>query len=417
MANERSITVQGVDVPATSIGTEQTEKTYFALTRRQVRQAKPLTNIAGFGGTDEFQLIHDGIVAGLQVRVTGTVAVATAAIASSMRWPYDLIRALRFAANGQTNLVNVSGLKLKALQVMNTPDFNDRGVIPRGGVSGTPVLVGLTGANPGFSVPVPTGPIYPQGTLAAAADVWGFGSGTSAIAVGTYPVELRFYVPVAFDHKTLQGAIFAQTEGTNLTLALDWANASDLVNTVANFSQALQYSVHELYFDIPVVGGKRILPSGILTFHQLLQSRATTSIAVGDNEFILPGIAKGRQLMRVFWQFWNGAASAAVPLAMNSTNFGPQSWLYGGNQNPERYASGLDLQTENERVFNSNIGIQWGFGCFDWASEWAFRDLVDLGSTNDLRLVSNIASGAPALSSPAWEVVQEVLIGAGAASL
>ena len=412
MANERTITVQGVDVPASSIN----DKLFFQLTRRQVRQAKPLTTFAGFGGTDEFQLVHDGIVAGLEIRVTGTLSVNLAAgtAASTRRWPYDILRAVRFAANGQTNLINVSGAKLKAKAMMD-PDLDDRGVQPIGGTAAAPVLVGISGANPGFSVQVPTA-LVPQGTLALAGERWGFGSGVTAIAGAptVYPIELRFFVPVAFDQKTLQGAIFAQTEGTNLTLALDWENALNLfaLTGAAAITPSLQYSVHEIYFDIPVVGGKRILPSGILNFHQLLQSRATTSIAVGDNEFILPGIAKGRQLMRLFWQFWNGAAGTLAPLAMNDTNFGPQNWVYGGNQNPERWSTGTDLQLDNEDLFDANIGVQQGFGCFDFANEWAFRDLVDLGSTNDLRLICNIASGAPALATPAWEVVQEVLIGA-----
>jgi hypothetical protein len=405
LANERTLTVQGVDVPASSIN----DKLFFALTRRQVRAAKPLTNFAGLGSTDEFQLVHDGIVAGLEIRVTGNVVGVGTAAVSTRRWPYDLLRAVRFAANGQTNLINCSGLKLRALQMMR-PDCNDRGVDPLGGVSGTQTKVGITGAQPGFSVQS-AAQLGSQGTLANAGDIWGLGSGATGIAAGTYPFDFKVFAPVAFDQKTLQGAIFAQTEGTNLTLALDWEVQANLLSTLFGTSTTwtIQFSVHEYYFDIPVVSGKRILPSGILNFHQVLQSRATTSIAVGDNEFILPGIAKGRQLMALFWQIWNGSPS--VPLPMNSTNYGPQSWVYGGNQNPERYLSGQDLQLANERLFNSNVGIQWGFGAFDFANEWAFRDLVDLGSTNDLRLVSNIASGVT-LTSPAWEVVQEVLIGA-----
>jgi hypothetical protein len=407
-SNEKAVSVQGIDVPASSLD----DKLFFALTRRQLRAAKSLTNFAGMGSTDEFTLVHDGIVAGLLIRVTGTVTGVGTAAVSTRRWPLDVLRAVRFAANGQTNLINVSGGKLKALQYMY-PDTSDGGVTPLGGVAGTPVKVGISGANPGFSVDVPTAQTA-SGYLAESHDIWGFGSGCSAIAAGAYPVDLHYWVPVAFDQKTMEGGIFAQTEGTNLTLALDWASQTDLISTAFGTSTTfgLQFSVHEVYFDIPIVGGRRILPTGIQYFHQLIQTRATSAIAQGDNEFLLPGIARGRKLMRVFWQLWNGAASApVVPRdGSNIQNFGPTGWLYGGNQQPERYLTGADLAWLGEMLWDSDLASQWGFFGFDFANAWAFRDLVDLGSTNDLRLSMNVSTNVT-ISSPIWEVVQQVLVG------
>jgi hypothetical protein len=408
VANERAVTVQGIDVPASSFD----DKLFFGLTRRQVRAAKNLTTFAGMGNTDEFQLVHDGIVAGLLVRVTGTiVGVGTAAV-SGRKWPLDIARAVRFAANGMTNLINVSSGKLKARQYME-PDSSDGGITPLGGVAATPVRVGISGANPGFSIDVPTA-LTQSGYLADTAERWGFGSGCSAIAAGTYPVELHFFVPVAQDQKTLEGAIFAQTEGTNLTLAIDWANLSDIFPTAFGTSTTfnLQYSVHEIYYDIPIVGGRRILPTGIQYFHQLSQVKAGIAVSQGDNEFILPGIARGRKLMRVFWQLWNGATTVPVVPADSSNvqNWGPIGWMYGGNQNPERWANGADLAWHNEKIFDSDLATQWGYFCIDFANEWAFRDLVDLGSTNDIRVAFNLSTNVT-IASPALEVVQEVLVG------
>jgi hypothetical protein len=293
------------------------------------------------------------------------------------------------------------------------PDASDAGITPLGGVAATPVRVGITGANPGFSVDVPTA-LTQSGYLADTTDLWGFGSGCSAIAAGTYPIDLHYWAPVAFDQKTLEGAVFAQTEGTNLTLAVDWANQTDLLSTAFGTSTAfnVQFSVHEVYFDIPIVGGKRVLPTGIQYFHQLVQTRASTAIAQGDNEFLLPGIARGRKLMRVFWQLWNGAASVPVVTrdASNVQNYGPIGWVYGGNQNPERYATGVDLAWHNEKVFDTDLASQWGFFCLDFANAWAFRDLVDLGSTNDIRILMNLTTNVTP-ATPLWEVVQQVLVG------
>src|SRR5262249_14123236 len=104
MANEKVVTVQGIDVPASSLN----DDLFFPLTRRQIRPAKNLTAFAGLGNTDEFQMIHDGILAALLIGVTGTVVGVGTAPTSGRRWPLDILRAVKVSANGQTNLINCS---------------------------------------------------------------------------------------------------------------------------------------------------------------------------------------------------------------------------------------------------------------------------------------------------------------------
>ena len=73
------------------------------------------------------------------------------------------------------------------------------------------------------------------------------------------------------------------------------------------------------------------------------------------------------------------------------------------------------MRAINERQFNSDIGSIWGFGCHDFAADSAFRDVVDQGTTSELRIVTNIQSGV-VLTNPAAEYVSETVFSAGQAA-
>jgi hypothetical protein len=381
--------LQGIESPAASVDPES----FFANTRRLLYPMRSLTTIAGLGSSDSTQLRQTGIVAGLEVRVTGSLVWGGTITGSSMsyRWPYNLIRSLRVSANGQANLVNCTGLALKALAVMQ-PDSQDRGVSRSFGSS-----TGVT-----------------QGTLSLASEDWGtsgsnlLGPGVTVPATGTYTVDLSFYVPLAFDQKTLLGAIYAQTAATSLSLDIDWETQANLltVGGSATLTSSLQYQVTGVVYSIPNVGGRFVVPD-LSAFHSIIGGRFS-AIAQGDNEILLPGTGIGRQLMRCFFQVYSGTAPG-TPLAITAANFGQLAWRYGGNDTPETVSNGTQLRYLNERLYNSDIGGRWGVGCWDFANEWAFRDSVDEGATSDLRLLINLVN-AP--TSPYAEVVQETIFAA-----
>lgn len=360
--------------------------TFYPATRRR-RFLQKVGTFAGLGLTDQFSLFQDGIVGAIHLRVAGSIVVAngtSGTTATTRRWPYDLVKRVRFSANGQANLINCSGLKLKAWEHMY-PDRSDRGVSQAVG-----------------------GATVTQGTLSLASESWGQGSGVSAIANGTYPFDLTFILPVAMDLELLTGAIFAQTQSTDLTVAIDWANPADLFTVTGTAtSPPLTGTVFEAtgkIYSIPIVEGRQVLPD-LTQFHSLIESRKT-DIAVGDNEAPLPGIGVGRALQRVYYQLWNGAVEA--PLVLNAANFGPQSWLYGGADIPERFPTGQTLRYENEQMFDNDMGAVWGFGVHDFATKFALRDAVDEGATPNLRINVNVATGVT-VTSPKLEFVQETM--------
>lgn len=380
--------MQGIAVPASSVRPEE----FFARTRRHITLEG--SKFAGLGSQDIFELRKSDILAGLVVKFSGvlTVTPGTGTVASTARWPYDMLRQVRFTANGQSNIINTSGLKLKARDFMKRSDLTDRGVSR---------VIG--------------GAATTQGTLSNGAENWQVGSNTSALAaVAAQPVELEWFVPVAEDEILLHGAIFAATSSTDLTLTLDYEQASNLFALTGNAAVTLTgtVTVTSIKYSIPLGADGQIVVPDLSTFHSMIQSRVSTGIGNGGNEFRIIGQGAGKTLLRSFYQVWNGSGVGA-PLPANATNFGEQAWRYGSGEQPDDYVDGQLLREINERNYNTDIGGSWGFLCHDFAVENAFRDAIDMGTTSELRLFVTIPSGV-ALTSPAIEYVTETLFAAGA---
>lgn len=378
--------MQGVAVPASSVRPAE----FFSKTRRHILLER---QVSWSGQSqDVFELRKSDILSSLLVRFSGSLVVtpSTGSVASTARWPYDLIKQCRFSANGASNIINCSGAKLKVRDVMKRSDLTDRGV--------ERTWAGAT---------------VRQGTLSQASESWGVGSASSALAGGTYPVELEWTVPVAEDEIDLAGAIFLATSSTDLTLTLDWEAIANLFTVVAPATVSLTGTVQVIStkFSIPIGADGQIVVPALNVFHSLIQSR-TTAIQTGENEVRLVGQGAGKSLLRAYYQLWNGAApQTQVPLT--AANFGKQSWRYGNNETPDEYIDGTHLRMVNERNYNADIGVLHGFGCHEFASENAFRDVVDMGTTSELRLAISLASGL-ALTNPALEYVTETVFLAGA---
>lgn len=380
--------MQGIAVPASSVNPRE----FFLRTRRRT-QLEAAKAYAGLGATDTFELKKTDILAGLFVRFSGNLVVTlpTGTCATNARWPYDLIKQLRFTANGQSNIINCSGLKLKAREVMSNGDLTDRGISQQvAGVATT------------------------QGTLSQACETWGVGSRASAIAANTYPVDLSWFVPVAEDQIDLSGAVFAASSSTDLTLTIDWATPADLFTLTGTATATLSgnVQVEALRYSIPIGADGQIVVPDLSVFHSMIQSRYT-QLANGENEVRLIGQGAGKTVLRVYSQLWNGATSAPVPAT--AANFGKVGWRFGGNETPDEYPDAQVLRYINERMYSSDIGGVWGFMSHEFAAQNAFRDAVDLGTASEWRQVVNILP-AVTLNNPGLETVVESIFTAGAGS-
>lgn len=384
-ASQPMIAMQGIAIPAQSVN----EHLFKQLTRRHTQQEASRTFNGQTG--DIFELRKSDILAGITIRFVGKLVVTGGTISTTARWPYDLLKSVKFAANGATNLINVSGLKLKIRDLQKHGDLTDRGVQNTVG-----------------------GVVRNQGTLARAHESWGVGSQTTGITAGTYDVDLEWFVPVAEDMVDLTGAIFLQTASADLTLALDYAQPAELfVNGTGTpaLTGAFQITTHK--FSIPVGGDGQIVVPELDSFHSLIQSR-WTSLSNAENEIRITGQGAGKALLRLSYQLYNGAGTASAPVPMTATNFGLQAWRYATNETPDQIVDGTQMRALCERRYNADLGGVWGVGVHEFASENTFRDTVDMGSTAELRLITTINS-AVSLASPAIEYVLETVYGAGQA--
>ena len=378
-------TMQGVEVPQSSVN----PLAFFAGTRRnRLQQANQAWQ--GLGYTDTIRILRAGVVSEIMVQLTGTVTVNLAAgtVATTQRWPYDLMRACRFTANGQTNLINVSGAKLKAFEVIHHSRFTDKDTAQNG-----------PGAYPGVATS--------QGTLSMNSEAWGLGSGVTAIpgAPTAYTFNLAWIVPIAYDQETLAGAIFAQTSSTALELNIDWAPQTDLFVTTGAATVVIAATLKVLVtsYSIPTDGKGGIVIPDLSAFHAVQQTKVTPT--QGVNELILSGQGVGRQLMRVFLQGWNNTTQ--TPIAVTDANVGQFGIRYGNNDTPENLISGTIARQSAERNCNSDIAAFWGFLLMDFAQEFAFRDSIDEGTASEIRVILEYLAALPASASV--EYVQETL--------
>ena len=384
-----TMSLQGIETPNVVIAPDD----FYLHTRRLRFMSRSLVAISGFGTTDSFSLRQTGVVNKLQIRVKGTVA-ATAGAATTSEWPYNLIKGIRLSANGQSNLINISGLQCKVLNIIHNNALNSNGVQRAANQA-----VGAYGVQ--------------NGTLSLSSEDWGtvsaansMGPAVTALTASSYTVDLVFEVPVSFDDKKLVGAIYAQTNATQLTLDIDWESHGNLA-AAGTLTQTLSYQVLAEVFSIPNVGGRYIVPD-LSAFHSVLGFRSQ-ALGSGDNEINLPGTGVGRQLMRLVAQVYTGASAPGAPLVVNDTNFGMVGWRYGGNDTPESVQHASQLRYINQMDYVEDIGRVWGAFCWDFATAWAFRDSVDEGATTDLRLLINLPS-AP--TNGVARVMQETIFAA-----
>lgn len=369
-ASKPTTNLQGVESPDVEVSPD-----FYKFTRRLRFPMAALRAFQGLGTSDSVALRQTGVISKLMVRVVGTFT-ATAGAATTSEYPYNLVRRFRVSANGQSNLINISGVACKAVNVFSNPALSSNGVARAANQA-----VGAASVQ--------------NGTMSLPSEDWGtntatnqMGPAVTALTAVTYTVELYYEIPIAFDQLTLIGAIYAQTNATQLTLDIDWETHANLA-AAGTLTPALSFSVVGEVFTIPNVGGRYLVPD-LSTFHSLTQWQAT-GLSQGDNELNLPGTGVGRQLMRLFGSVQNGTAPGA-PLAVTAANYSNLAYRYGGNDTPELIPSGIGLRHLNAVVYNEDIGRLWGMWCFDFATAWALRDSIDQGSTTDLRAVVGLVA-------------------------
>lgn len=299
------------------------------------------------------QLLQVGIVGAINLRVSGNIAWSTAAIASvSARYPWDLI-SIQISGNGQNNFISCQGGDLRLRQLASQRAYVDS-------LSVVPSAATLNGG-----------------------------------ASGSAPFQLYYRIPIAMDDTTLVGALYAQSEATNLTYRIQTANLADLFQvgtSVISFTSAfieLEEEIYEVPYD-PQHPDTLVIPDLTVLHGFVANDNAVASQTTLDTQlFRING-----QMERLF--YYTVDTSGAKPVFVPNATYDQSSLIYGSNQVPYAFNPQEFLHFRNNRDYRVALptvltraaadAIASGVYCIDFVADNSARDQVLLEGVTNLRL-------------------------------
>lgn len=314
--------------------------------------------------TAPINIAQAGIISGIWIHYTGTLTVAGGSVTAKAGWPHNLLSAVDFSANFQSDVIHATGLDLHLHRWVSNP------MMPWGG------LDRQIGSLP----------------------VWTAGART---------IRASWFVPLAADKASLIGAIYAQSASNVLTLQLRRALLTDVTNGIGGGVTATltgSFSIAVDFFDIP-----RDPQTGAVVTPDLRRLH-------GLNFFDSPVVAAGRgikvpmvpingNLLRLFVRLQSPSGSFS-PLPGLGSGFEAITLHYGGNHNPQQW----DVAS----LVNRNID-HYGdippddFVILDFLRENPVRDAVLMNGVTDLALLVDITPGTTIPAGTTLHVVQETL--------
>ena len=300
--------------------------------------------LPAFGNYQNTQLLQVGIVSSINILVVGTITTVgtTVTIAPTAHWPWDLI-SVQISGNGQNNFISCTGWDL---------------------------TLRLRAANRAY---VDTISSYPSVATDPPFDV----------ATAEHAFTLAYKIPIAMDDTTLVGALYAQSEATNLVLKITTGNSADLFTiTAGTLAISATVYIEEEIFEVPYDPqhpDTLVIPD-LTVLHGLVSNdNAVASQTTLDTQlFRING-----QLERLFFYTVNLSTAAAPAFTINS-NYSQTQLIYGSNQNPYTFNPMTMQRFRNNRDYR--VAYPDGLYCLDFVADNPARDLVLLEGVTNLRL-------------------------------
>ena len=295
------------------------------------------------------QLLQVGIVGAINLRVKGNFVTTGTSVSAvpTAHYPWDLI-SVQVSGNGQNNFIQCSGWTLtNRLRAANRAYVDQVSVIPAS-------------------------------------------SDAAYAAAGSAAFDLFYRIPIAMDDTTLVGALYAQSEATNLVIQVSTSPLADLFNTTAGaiaLDSAVVYMEEEIYevpYD-PQHPDTLIIPD-LTVLHGLVDNdNAVASQTTLDTQlFRING-----QMERLFFETWDNSTAAAPALVAPAT-YDQIQLIYGSNQQPYTFTPAEFLQWRNNRDYR--VEFNPGMFCLDFVADNPARDQVLLEGVTNLRLRTQYSS-------------------------
>lgn len=294
------------------------------------------------------QLLQVGIVGSINIIVSGTITTTgtTVTVVPTAHYPWDLI-SVQVSGNGQNNFIQCSGWDLTDRLRAASRAYVD-------GISSFPAV----GASP-F---------------------------TAAAAVA---FKLYYKIPIAMDDTTLVGALYAQSEATNLVLKISRAVDADIFDVDAGtLAVTGTIYIEEEIFSVPYnpKDSTELIIPDLTVLHGLVSNdNAVASQTTLDTQlFRING-----QLERLFYQTWDLSTADEPALTATATYLQTQL-IYGSNQNPYTFNPMEFQKFRNNRDYR--VVFPDGRFVLDFVADNPARDLVLLEGVTNLRLRTQYSS-------------------------
>jgi len=318
--------------------------------------------LPAFGNYQTTQLLQVGIVAGLRVLVKGTITTVggVVTIVPTVKWPWGLLNRVTVSGNGQNDFISCDGQDLHTRQLIQNRAMVD-----------------------GYSS-------------------WPLAANAIFAAAGSADFQLQFYVPIAMDLTTLVGALYAQSEATNLTYRIQTETEANLFTETAgtvtiDATVYIEEEIYEVPYD-PQHPDTLIIPDLTVLHGMVANENAIAQQAVLDTQlFRIQG-----QLERLFFRSFDPAAPT-VWVPTSSYNY--SQLIYGANQVPYSFNPQDNLQIRNNQDYRQILDD--GTYVMDMVADNPARDQVLLEGVTNLRLRQSFSAvpGASAVT----HFVQETL--------
>ncbi|MHB1519312.1 MAG: hypothetical protein ACYCVN_12390 [Acidimicrobiales bacterium] len=317
------------------------------------------------GSAMPFPLPQVGLAAKLQIKFNGTLVVTTADPGATDRWPYGLIDTLALNVNNGLTTFGVLGEDLRVRQDISFPAYTEN----------VDVFPGAVG-------------------------------GGSAIAVGTYPLDLQWEVPIATELVTLTGALYAGTPSTTIMCIPTPAALAKLFGTPANAAITGTWTCTETLF-VPAYDsqGRVIVPSGIAQMHGMTSVDLNLTQTGQSPSQLVRGSGRMQRLFMAYraspTQRLSTAPNAAADVSVNAL-----ALSYGGNQQPYTWNPASDLLRQN----NEDYGFEppYDYVVLDTLKQDPIRDAIIYAGLTELKVLQTIDS-AVVLAGGSSHLVQEDL--------
>lgn len=347
-------------------GTFSIDPVAFAQLTQKNQKTYPNLAWPGYGGKVEQRIDKVGVVGRILVVFTGTVTPGAMTATATRAWPWNLLRRVKVSANGISNLFDLEGLDLRAMQRIRRRFFNDR--------------------EASFAV----------------------GTGGGA-AQNTY---LCWELPIAYDD-SLMGSVFVQTEDTELVVTLEAASAAaDLfsanVPTIAgNFSLVVEF------FSIPQVaardGNKLVLPD----LRQLHGMVSKNDILTGVGDHRAPLMRTGGVLLRALQRIDNltpGSDDPATVVTSHRFRYGSTIIPFDTTGRVRQWEAQFDYGDRVLPAADVVSGTAPYYQVDDFVEAGPLRDVIHLLGVSEPELINTIATGTTVNAGASIHTVQEHMV-------